>query len=228
MVCHTRRPIRPRRNNGGVDEVLSCARRPSTQHRWKTRQCHFIIHFILTPKGCHNQIKEVERTKPELFNHLLDSVPVGKPSQYIKDMRRTADSLKLTDCDDLLKHRLISSQPAEVAPVLMSQAANLTASQLGEFADQMLTLRPRTVCAAAPSPPSPRRSESAFPPLRRHVGLSPFRPSQRQVICRAHIFYGSRARSCRPWCQWPGHKPAVQSSTPQRSRAPSPDRDLNE
>ena len=88
-------------------------------------------------------LKEVERTKPELFHHLLDSLPVGKPSQYIKEMRRTAESLKLPDYEELLKHRLVTSQPAEIAAVLMSQSAHLSASQLGELADQMLTLRPK-------------------------------------------------------------------------------------
>lgn len=167
-------------------------------------------------------IKEVERTKPELFHHLLDSVPVGKPSQYIKDMRRTAESLKLPDYEELLKHRLVTSQPAEIAAVLMSQANHLSASQLGELADQMLTLRPRTSSSNAVIPGVERSTSVPLQQRSKHTGLTPFREGQRQLICRSHIFYGERARSCRPWCKWPGSKPMNQHSTAQPSRAPSP------
>lgn len=183
-------------------------------------------------------VKEVERTKPELFHHLLDSVPIGKPSQYVKDMRKTADSLKLTDYEDLLKHRLVSSQPPEIAAVLLGQSGHLSASNLAELADQMLTLRtPR-------GPTAPHATISAIQPAthrsattshhttsnqhngKNHYGLTPFRPGQRQVICRAHIFYGQSARNCRPWCRWPSSKPSNQcSNTQQPSRASSPTRE---
>ena len=164
-------------------------------------------------------IKEMEKSKPELFQQLLESVPVGKPSHYIRDMKKTADTLNLKDCDELLKHRLIESQPSEVAAVLMSQSAHLSPYQLGELADQMLTLRPRPTLRPNEMVANVNTTKPAETTTK-HKGLIPFRPNQRQVICRAHVFYGQNARTCRRWCQWPSNKPKMQSN--QSSREPSP------
>ena len=50
-------------------------------------------------------------------------------------------------------------------------------------------------------------------------------PNQKLRICNSHIFYGIRAKHCRPWCQWP-NKPANilknNEKTPANSRPSSP------
>lgn len=33
--------------------------------------------------------------------------------------------------------------------------------------------------------------------------LTPFNKDQRPKVCRWHIFFGSAARKCNTWCQWP-------------------------
>lgn len=35
------------------------------------------------------------------------------------------------------------------------------------------------------------------------IGLKPFHDNQRPVVCRAHLYYGQRAKNCKPWCRWP-------------------------
>ena len=56
-----------------------------------------------------------------------------------------------------------------------------------------------------------------------NIGLTPFRQNQCQLICRSHTFYGKMARSCKPWCQWPGPKPRrLEPSSRQASRPQSP------
>ena len=40
----------------------------------------------------------------------------------------------------------------------------------------------------------------------------PFHPDQKPKICRAHIFYAERARTCKHWCRWPGTKPRIVDS----------------
>ena len=47
-------------------------------------------------------------------------------------MQKAADSLNIRDPEELLKHRLISTQPADIAAVLVSQAIVLTVSQLAD------------------------------------------------------------------------------------------------
>ena len=57
-------------------------------------------------------------------------------------------------------------------------------------------------------------------------GLIPFHEGQSPKVCRAHLFYGDRARWCKPWCQWPTKsadlkmQPSSRSASP--ARAPSP------
>ena len=35
----------------------------------------------------------------------------------------------------------------------------------------------------------------------------PFTAGQRPKICRYHLYFAEKAKSCKPWCQWPGQKP---------------------
>jgi hypothetical protein len=60
---------------------------------------------------------------------------------------------------------------------------------------------------------------------RQHMGLKPFNENQRQKICRAHIFFGEKARTCRTWCVWP-NKEGVTVTPPSgnASRESSPNR----
>ncbi|KAF0289183.1 hypothetical protein FJT64_012542 [Amphibalanus amphitrite] len=34
-------------------------------------------------------------------------------------------------------------------------------------------------------------------------GLQPFYRDQRPQVCRAHLYFGQEARTCKPWCRWP-------------------------
>ena len=51
------------------------------------------------------------------------------------------------------------------------------------------------------------------------VGLRPFRYGQRPKVCRAHIYFGIEARTCKPWCQWPDK---IDTQMQPSSRASSP------
>ena len=58
---------------------------------------------------------------------------------------------------------------------------------------------------------------SSLPP-----GLRPFHRDQRPQVCRAHLYFGVEAKTCKPWCRWPEKKNrlAIQPS----SRRTSPER----
>ena len=75
-----------------------------------------------------------------------------------------------------------------------------------------------------------RNSSSGF--QSNDVGLRPYHSGQRQVTCRSHIFFGPRAKQCKPWC-WlngtnpslnvlPSSRPPSRSNSPHRSASPSP------
>lgn len=34
------------------------------------------------------------------------------------------------------------------------------------------------------------------------AGVRPFSPDQRPKVCRGHLYFGRKARHCKPWCQW--------------------------
>ena len=53
-------------------------------------------------------------------------------------------------------------------------------------------------------------------------GLRPYHEDQRPKVCRSHIFFGAKARTCKPWCQWPTK--AADLTMQPSSRAASPAR----
>ena len=53
------------------------------------------------------------------------------------------------------------------------------------------------------------------------TGLRPFHRDQRPLICRAHLYFGAQAKTCKPWCQWPQKnqvtmQPSSRKSSPER------------
>ena len=57
------------------------------------------------------------------------------------------------------------------------------------------------------------------------LSLRPYHDGQRPQVCRAHLYFGARARTCKPWCRWPT-KAAGLTMQPS-SRAASPARVSN-
>lgn len=73
----------------------------------------------------------------------------------------------------------------------------------------------------------PVRSQSApAVPQGTPLGLTPYHAGQRPQVCRSHLFYGVRARNCKPWCQWPSKaadlkvQPSSRPASPARAPAP--------
>ena len=80
----------------------------------------------------------VERSRPELFESLLaPEIFVGKPSVCLNNLQRTADKVGVGEA--FVRHKFLQSLPPTVTPVLASQTT-LTLSQLGNLADQLVSL----------------------------------------------------------------------------------------
>lgn len=157
-----------------------------------------------------------EESKPELFDKLLSSTRlVGRPSTFLADISRIASQVGVGE--DLVRHRFVQALPSTIAVVVAAQQ-DLTLAQIGKLADELMPLASRCLAAqAAQSTSEP--SVAASSSQRGSPGVHPFHPDQKPKVCRAHIFYGAKARNCRPWCQWPdkGHveiRPSSRASSP--------------
>lgn len=137
----------------------------------------------------------VERSKPQMFDSLLNDIQItGRPSEKLTILKKTAERVGVAD--DFLRHRFIQSLPSSIAPALAAQTS-LNLMELGKLADDLQ-------CYS--------RNEGQISVVQKskicdcHRSVQPFKTNQRPKICRAHIYYGSNARTCRIWCQYPDKK----------------------
>jgi hypothetical protein len=162
-------------------------------------------------------ISHFEATKPELFDQFLKDTPmVGRPSHYLLEMRRMAAKLGVQE--DLVRHRFQSAVPTAMAPILATQK-DASLDDLGKLADELQSLCSTTstqiysICKDKPS-------SSSHP--NKDINITPFSSGQRSKVCRAHVFFGNKARSCKSWCQWPNKSNCkiIHSNHPSRSNSP--------
>ena len=181
-----------------------------------------------------------ESTKGELFDTLLQNTPLtGKPSHFLIEIKKIANQVGAND--DLIRHRFQQALPSNLAPLIASQK-NLPLDDLGRLADELIPLlRDQSICEVGTG----SNKDSSFGKNNFHtfnkphvsnfstksLTLKPFSDGQRPKVCRCHIFFGSRARNCRSWCQWPDKKHCKvmrsNNTTPANSRSSSPVRSVN-
>lgn len=171
-----------------------------------------------------------EQSKPELFDEFMRNTPlVGRPSHFLAEMKRVAAKVGVSD--ELVRHKFQQAVPHSMAPILASQKGS-SLDDLGKLADELLSLCP---VSSGVNSVSQASSQAQRPhtkaPASQNLGLTPFRPEQRPRVCRAHIFFGRNANSCRPWCQWPNKDrcrvTTSRGNTPSQSRSASPTRAEN-
>ena len=173
-----------------------------------------------------------ERTKPELFERLISKAHTsvtGRPSLFLAELRDIASKVGVGD--ELVRHKFLQCVDPNIAAVLAAQ--DLPLPQLGRLADELLPFMKKTTGSAYMVPTGrpdnaatnrPTRTPSSARPNQPPLGVMPFSDGQRPKVCRAHIYFGTAARTCRPWCQWP-NKPAhlrIESSSRPASRSNSP------
>ena len=168
-------------------------------------------------------LSEHEKTKPELFEKLIAATTMcGRPSAFLTDIQRTAEKLGIGE--ELVRHKFLQALPTTIAPVIASQKT-LSLAQLGVLADELLTFSKQSVFAVKQAPTSSHNYQPQAARQSNQPGLQPFSPGQRPQVCRAHIFFAGRARTCKPWCKWPDKtncsiRPS--SRPPSRSSSPAP------
>lgn len=180
-----------------------------------------------------------EHSKSQLFEKLISPLSISsKPSLFLEQLSKVASKVGVND--DLVRHRFISALPTSIAPVVASQQ-DTPLKQLGKLADELLPFCQLQIAQVHSDPPSSGNvtrnhdryhARSRSPKFHSNASTSyntvtPFYEGQRAKICKGHIFYGDKAKSCRMWCQWPD-KSSCKISPPSRSSSPAPPSDRNQ
>lgn len=189
----------------------------------------------------NNVLDLVAKTKQERINEILDTTDIGcdKPSIFLRKLRSKMQQCDITCTEDELTQRLLRCLPKDVATPLRA-FQDLSPQRLAQVADTMMAHQ--SINAVSKLPPLHSGGSSKTNVSQSHVNhssyrpsrqLTPFHPNQRPQVCRAHIFYGQAARTCRPWCKFPkrGTETILRNGdrTPaQQSRSNSPTRSENE
>ena len=193
----------------------------------------------VTASGDYDILKEstlslLEKSKPELFNSLTAShKPIGRPSIFLQDLKKTADKVGVGEA--FIRHKFIQAMPTTITPVLAAQNA-LELEQLGSLADELVSMTSNSnsnlsISAlnqySAETPHRPRYTRTQPPSnTSSRLGVLSFHEGQRPKVCRAHLYFGEEAKTCRHWCKWPNKarcniqpnsRPPTPSTSPDRS-----------
>ena len=185
-------------------------------------------------------VEHYERSKPELYATLIaqKSLDNRRPSVYLREIAQLATKVGVPE--DLARLQFLQSLDPQISTVLSTQK-DLPLANLGKLADELLytfVQTSRNQPHSYETNSTPR--QSVEPPLRGRTftsnqnqgkfrnrspspnggaGVQPFAVGQRPRVCRFHIYYGSNARSCMRWCNWPGQKPPIRDRS--QSRGPN-------
>ena len=155
-----------------------------------------------------------------------------RPAQFVADIKRRFAEVGLKADEAVIKSRLLSALPPSLRSALVAHEES-DIDIFAKIADSMLAVtaseNPFSVRGVRSDISSNTRSSISSHSSRssepKTFAPRPFHANQRPKVCNAHIFYGSKARTCRTWCQWPEKElPIVQRGqrTPAQSRPSSP------
>jgi len=161
-------------------------------------------------------IKLFTKSSPELFDTIMSKTHITctKPTLYLNELRKLANQANLGLSDEFLKIKFIKGVPDSIRPMLATHAAD-SLDELARVADTMLAYNPSMSVSHVPPPrdctPNPSSFNQAHKPrITMNVknfatdnipyALRAFHATQKPQVCRAHLYYGNHARSCKPWC----------------------------
>ena len=154
----------------------------------------------------YNELKKAvvsnyEKTKPELFEKLITNTKLtGRPSLYLQELLTIASKVGVGE--ELVKHRFIQSLPSTIAPVIAAQH-DLPLVRLGNMADELMPLIQNANTNQVARRMDKKESGTVADTNSLPVGLKPFYASQKPQVCRGHLYYGSKSKTCKGWCKWP-------------------------
>lgn len=192
------------------------------------------------------------KSKPELFDSLMSKTKImcTKPSVFLNEIRKIGSQLNVTD--DFLKVKFIKSLPDNIRPSVLTHNSD-SLEELAKVADTLLEYQSSSstssVCAVNkitnrnsmprnnnnftnvnPSPGHVHNSNGkSFSDPTIPIPVRSFHANQKPKVCRFHLYYGSKAKYCKPWCLMASNSSAqiLPNSRPS-SRSNSPSRDNSE
>ena len=155
-----------------------------------------------------------ERTKPEMLDKLMKTTSIsGRPSLYLQELSTLAGRIGASD--DIVRHKFLQALPKTISPVIASQK-DLSLQQLGKLADELLPFlnnnqvlavnqfqRKQEQDSSRRTFSNRSRADQAASSNNLRYGLKPYHSDQKQRICRAHLYFADKAKSCTSWCRWP-------------------------
>ena len=191
-------------------------------------------------------LESLKANKHHLIEQALSAVSLGdkRPTQLVTDIQRRFAVIGLKPEDDIVKSRLLSALPAHIRSALVGHDS-ATLDQYAKIADSMLAVaQPNNEYHVGAlqhdnsnsgsnrsnnnnhrSNFSSHNNKDNNQTVNKTYSVRSFYPRQRPRVCNSHVFYGTRARHCRPWCQWPNKPRSVlreNEQTPRNSRPASP------
>ena len=175
-------------------------------------------------------IESYEQTKPELFERLSQKTTMtGRPSQYLRELQSLATKAGIGQCEDLIRHKFLDSLPKSISPAIAAQKT-LTLSQLGSLADELMPMH-KSMCyltgqSTSQTEYSYKKSDNQNSSYQNKSyslpsGLKPFSQNQKPKICRGHIYFADKSKTCKPWCRYPNKQGCNMEAS---SRPSSPNR----
>ena len=163
-------------------------------------------------------IDKYEKSKPELFRKMLENKTMtGKPSTLMSELQ--AIGAKVGVGDEFIKHQFLEASPPSISSVLVSHN-DLSLAQMAKLADSMLPYVQQptndVLHVKQRASTTANRNEKFVP-----ISIRPFSPDQRPKICRAHIYFADRAKTCKPWCKYPNKSSSLKVYPSSRASSPS-------
>ena len=161
-------------------------------------------------------INKYEKSKPELFRKMLENKKMtGKPSALMSELQ--AIGAKVGVGEEFIKHQFLEASPPSISSVLVSHN-DLSLSQMAKLADSMLPYVQQPANDVFHVKPSATTAKNEpFVP----ISVRPYSHDQRPKICRAHIYFADRARTCKPWCKYPNKSSSLKMNPSSRASSPS-------
>ena len=182
-------------------------------------------------------VSSYEKSKPEILEKLMSQTTLtGRPSVFLQEMMSQATKINVGE--DKVRHKFIQALPQSISPVIAAQSS-LSIEALGKLADDLLPYFSTNANINAVYHQHGRYNSNSRNDNRRShsrpdnsttsnlpFGFKPFAEDQRPKICRAHLYFGTKAKNCKPWCHWPNKsnfnilpasRPSSRSSSPVNS-----------
>ena len=190
------------------------------------------------------------KSNPEAFDDMMTKFNYlsTKPTMYLHELSKLASQLNVSE--DFIKIKFLKAMPDDIRNILVTYNTD-SLHELARVADTLLAYNTKHSNVASIKTNSYAHSHSQKPPFQSSSnfrqssysqqpthsqqptsvnynnpsipnGIRAFNANQRPKICRAHIYFGADARSCRAWCMLAKSSTNIQPDSRPSSRSSSP------